>query len=396
MASARPSPKNRVIAGALVGLAVAVLGAMALSARNDRSSLSIRLRWVRSYDSETWNNVQTGVLWSLSFLGARLDHPLQDIIVRQGVGASTFELRLDQAGFASGARPSLVALLDQMKKTEEYRREAAFDLGRFVALTLGGSWNYYAITQAHKRIEEFRAAHDLDSGEIFPVLNSDVAKHSRLLHFVVAPELDRLAFMADELSGTYGTQNVRALGHEVMDVMPNGQLRFAVYDEQGRLTEGTPPEQSGAGKPAKCLWCHEINIFSLFRDTPDLPRHMSAASFSATMAHAREVLARERDRMHALVDFRRTQDHTQAELLYIAFMEPSAERLSVEWGIPLAEVKNRMAGRSTHVYAEFPFLGTLYDRRSADAVTGRHSLPPPDSVREPGAHDVDYLGYALR
>jgi hypothetical protein len=389
--------RNWIVAAALATVAGGALGALALRARHERSSLAIRLRWIRSYDKETWENVCTGIFWSLSFLGARLDRPETEVLVRDGAGASTFELRLDRAGFSTGARRSLSSLLTAMKQSGEYRDKGALDLGRFIALTLGGSWNYYAITQVPRTLDEFRTLHDnLDRAQTFVVVNSEVAKHSRRLRFVTARELDQMAFVAEELpEAPHGSETARALAHEVFDLMPNGQLRFAVYDQRGRLIEGTSPEQSAAGKPAKCLWCHEINIFSLFRETPDLAGYMSSATFSAQIARARGVVTRYREQLHALVDFRRTQDHTQAELLYIAFMEPSAERLSREWGIDVAAARKKMAGQPTHVYDEFPFLGALYHRRMADPVAGYRSLPPPLSVREMNGAEADDLGYAL-
>ena len=140
MTAAPTSTRNRLTAGALAAIAVGALAVMLLHDRHERSALAIRLRWIRSHDAETWSNVQTGLLWTLSFLGARLEHPLQDIIVPRGGDASIFELRLDQAGFTSVARRPLAVLLARMKETHEYRRDGAFDLGRFVTLTLGNSW----------------------------------------------------------------------------------------------------------------------------------------------------------------------------------------------------------------------------------------------------------------
>ena len=393
---------SRRIPGARTGRAAVVLviaatslgAALWLDARHERTSLAIHLRWIRSYDKETWQNVCTGLLWTLSFLGARLERPQRDVLVRDREDASTFELRLDRAGFDPEARRSLSSLLEAMKGSDEYRAKGALDLGRFVALTLGNPWNYYAITQVPHSYGDFTELHAIDRAELFPVLNSEVARRSRLIRFVVAPSVDRLAFVADELSGTFGKPGVAVTMHEVFDVMPNGQLRFAIYDRSGRLAEGTPIDESQAGKPAKCLWCHESGIEALLRETPNLPGYMTAQAFSAATVRAESVLARYRDGLNALVDYRRTQDHTQAELLYISFMEPSAARLAREWGLDIASVEKKMSAHSTHVYAEFPFLGMLYERRLADAVADYGSLPPPLSIREPNGAEPDNLHYA--
>jgi len=374
---------------ALLALAAVIVGAVAVHLlRHDSDRLDLRVRWVQSYPDETWDRAKTGLYWSLSFLGARLEAPEGDIIAtRPGQGEGAFDLRLARAGFSAAAERALATLLDAMKSTDEYHRNGAIDLGRFVAVTLGNSWNYYAVTGARDTFAEFLATHPLERSSVFPVINSYVSAHPRLLRFVVGPELAQMHFVAEELSGAFGAESTRTLTREVFDIMPNGQLRFAVYGETGDLLPATPTTESSAGKPAKCLWCHEINPYALLRETPDVPAYMTGAQFSSEISRARYALLRQRSLLSSRVDFRRTQDHTETELLYIAFMEPSADRLAREWRVDLAEVRKRMAGQPTHIYAEFPFLGQLYDRKTADRLSDYRAIPAPNSVREPVAGD---------
>ena len=91
------------------------------------------------------------------------------------------------------------------------------------------------------------------------------------------------------------------------------------------------------------------------------------------------------------VDFSQTQQHTFTELLYISFMEPSAERLSREWNLTLTEVQNRLTGLPTHTYDEFPFLGTLYHRKDIELLAPYPGLSVSDHVREQSQTEVNHL-----
>ena len=91
------------------------------------------------------------------------------------------------------------------------------------------------------------------------------------------------------------------------------------------------------------------------------------------------------------VDFSNTQEHTLTELLYISFMETSAERLSLEWNLPVVEVQNRLSGITTHVYEEFPFLGYLYYRNEIESFAPFQGLPVSTSVREESVKEINHI-----
>ena len=91
------------------------------------------------------------------------------------------------------------------------------------------------------------------------------------------------------------------------------------------------------------------------------------------------------------VDFNQTQEHTLTELLYISFMEPSAERLSFEWNMTLEEIEVLTNGIQTHVYEEFPFLGDLFYRDDIKDLGPFEGLEVSTSVREESEREVNYL-----
>ena len=122
-------------------------------------------------------------------------------------------------------------------------------------------------------------------------------------------------------------------------MMPNGQLRFAIYDIQGNLTASSPKRLGEAGKPAKCLWCHELVFQPLFIGTDTLANNMSPNEFQNLIEKQNNLLSNYRKKLSSDIDFTKTQDHTLMELLYISYMEPSLQKLSKEWSIGLVELK---------------------------------------------------------
>jgi hypothetical protein len=102
-----------------------------------------------------------------------------------------------------------------------------------------------------------------------------------------------------------------------------------------------------------------------------------------------------RSKLSSRIDFKRAQDHTYAELLYITFYEPSAERIAGEWNVPVAQVREALSGLPTHAHDEFDFLGPqLYRRSDVDRLTPYRVLAPPTDPREPSAYEPDFLGSA--
>lgn len=106
---------------------------------------------------------------------------------------------------------------------------------------------------------------------------------------------------------------------------------------------------------------------------------------------ANQVLNAYRSMLSSDLDFEKQPEHTQSELLYISFMEPSAQHVAREWGWPLEEVELLLSGNSTHTFPEFPFLGQLHHRRLIDSLAPYGTEAVPGSVREPNGAEPNYF-----
>ena len=349
---------------------------------------SIELRWLKSYGRESRSDVETGLLWTLSFLGAALpDEGVHPLSWRGNV----LTLHLDRAGIDASSLPNWKRLLAAMKASEEYRAAGGLDIGRFVALTLCSPNHYYALTGADTRFEQAYARHTF-ARERAAIVESAVSHGDRLIEVAEGPTTADIAFIAHEGPGSISLGTFVVEEHEFLDVMANGQLRFALYDANGALKPAANRTLTAAGKPGKCLWCHEIALSRPFNGRTSVPGHGSLGEFERLIAQRMDSLHSARSRLDARIDFARTQDHTLAELLYISFYEPSAERIAGEWNVPVARVREALTGLPTHAHDEFDFLGArLYRRSDIDILAPYGVLAPPTDPREPSAYEPDLL-----
>jgi hypothetical protein len=357
---------------------------------SEKEETKIRLRWVKAYPAETRDNVQTGIYWSLSYLGATLD-TIHKKEILQWDDSIHFTLDLEKAGFDPHALNAFSVIIDSLEHTEEFQKNNCIDLARFFVLTEHSSWHYYEITEASKTLEEFKKKHAALSPQEFHVFNSGVSKQHRNIRFAFGKMVSEMMWIAQEGNGSPDSGTFVQTSCEVFDVMKNGQLRFAVYDVNGNLIPGAESEHSHAGKPSKCMWCHEISVLPLFVQNPEPQRGISLAAFSQLVDSAQKQIDAYRNSLHSLVDFSQKQAHTQGELLYISFMEPSVLRLSNEWNVDTTAAKKRMGNLPLHVYPEFPFLGNAYFRYYADSATGYSIAKVPVSVRELYSGEPDYF-----
>lgn len=180
-------------------------------------------------------------------------------------------------------------------------------------------------------------------------------------------------------------------GHEVFDVMPNGQLRFAVYDASGHLAPAAPVSRSRAGKPSKCLWCHESKALPLFASSPDVKVLLTSPEFHQLIDSANTLLTQYRNLLFSDVNYEDRQAHTQSKLLYINFMESSANTIAREWGWEESKVRLLLQGFPSHEHGEFPQLGKLYYRRWVDSLVPFSTLEVPRSIREPSENEPNYF-----
>jgi hypothetical protein len=348
---------------------------------------TIQLRWSRAYPTEKREDVITGLAWDLSFLGASLQKgSLSKALAWQS--ESLLELDLSKVGFNDEALKAFSQLITAIKASEEYSKKNGIDIGRFVMLTLNSSNHYYAITGIKKSLNSFRSHYEFEEKKML-VVNSGVSKIERLIEISI-PSNKKIAFIAQEGKRSVTGEFVTT-GYEVLDVMNNGQLRFAIYDKYGQLELASDTSSTFSGKPAKCLWCHEININTI-SVTPTIIGYYTSDEFKLKVLEFNNAIKDFRTTLISDIDFSKTQDHTFMELLYIAFMEPSEDRLSKEWSLSLSEVQQRVGSLSTHQHSEFPFLGSqLFKRSEVDRLSPYSSIQVPSNAREPSSYEPDLI-----
>jgi hypothetical protein len=372
--------------GAWIGIACVACQDVTPAARPDDL---VKLRWTRAYDAETRADVQIGLWWGLSFLGADLPADASDVLVWQG---DTVTLNIERAGVAAETLPAWRALFAVIRQSDEYRVMGAMDIGRFFMLTLGSSKHYFALTGARSNYQEARSRYRF-GGTTGAIVESGVARGQRLIEMSEVTQARDVAFVAHEGSGSIPAGTFDSHEFEVLDFMNNGQLRVALYDRNGHLKDSANPELTAAGKPAKCLWCHEIRLLPAMNNHTDAPGHYTTAQFDAEIARRMQLIEARREGLRSQIDFTHLQDHRYLEYLYLSFAEPTLERLAREWRVAPEDAARRMAGkRVIHGGGEFKFLGEeRYSREDVDTLGPYAAIRMPASLREPSAYEPDLL-----
>ena len=346
--------------------------------------LTMQLRWVKGYPRETKGDVETGMNWALSFLGASLPRESADVYSWRN---DVVTVDLDAAGVLPATKPAWISVLAALKNSDEYRKMGAIDIGRFLILTLCSSNQYFALTGAAPTFADFQARHPQESRPA-AVVESGIAKGNRLVEIGRASRIGEIFFVAFEGTGSIADGSFQKAETETIDFMPNGQLRFALYDLAGHPKAATTPSLTAAGKPSKCLWCHEIGLQQPYKNVTRVGGYYSPEELHAIVTERMNIVDAYRRTLSSHIDFRRTNDHTFAELLYMSFAEPTAARLALEWNMPEEKVKALLAGCKTHAQHERPILGDhLYDREEIDRFAPYQTLRVPSQVRESGGYE---------
>ena len=341
----------------------------------------INLSYTINFKGDSLKNKLIGLKWALSYLGAELPRgSFKNAITISN--NNSLSIDFSKLGFNVAAIQVIKQLTDSLKKTSEYSYKKSIDIGEFIAITIGVSENYYAITGVKKTLSEFKKQYTFNNDLKFAVLNSTVAFNNRVLHFSIDSSVSRQAYIAEESSGLVLDGNFVPEVFETFDIMNNGQLRFAIYNKNGDLIGASKSSLGEAGKPGKCLWCHEIVISPLFKDTPDVPSYISKKHFNNLVKARMNNLNTFRRKLNSDIDFTKTQEHTQMELLYISYMEPSLLRLSQEWNMPIKTLKKLMKNKLTHTHNEFTFFGDIYHRNDGLEMAPYTLNKIPLSVRE--------------
>jgi hypothetical protein len=229
------------------------------------------------------------------------------------------------------------------------------------------------------------------------IVESGVAHGNRLIEVAKGEGIDSVAFVAFEGTGSLQDHSFQKADIETLDLMENGQLRFGLYDLDGHLKATTTPALTAAGKPSKCLWCHETNLQPPFRNVTDLEGYYSTKEFKELVASATRVVASYRKTLASKVEFRGRKDHSNAQDLYLSFAEPTASRLAAEWNMPLDRVEQLLASRNlkTHPHSELiddDVLGdNLYDRNEVDSLAPYATIRGPSDMREASGYEPNLL-----
>ena len=355
------------------------------SCSEEKQEQVINLKWYKAYSEDTFKRNITGLKWALSYLGATES---DEIFSNKGISYKDSIITLNpyQLGLSESAKTNLLKLHAIFKNSEAYKKNNSFDLGRYIAMTYGNSYHYYAIAGTPKNLEQFKQLYTFDSIRGY-IDNSSVSKVDRIISFSNLKEKNNQAFISAEIDSI----SKDTLEYETLDIMPNGQIRFGIYDINGELKDAANNAITKAGKPAKCIWCHEVVVQPIFRTQQNHNGFLTYIKFNDTLKYFNHKLQDYQDSKWKDKNLRNKKLHTELELLYISFMEPTAERIAREWNMPLEKVKLKLSHLNTHVYEEFPFLGNLYYRQDIDALAPIDMLKVPRSIREKSDNEVNLL-----
>ena len=292
---------------------------------------------------------------------------------------------LKELGFDSTALEKMKILNNVIKDSEEYQQIHAIDLGRYVSLLIGASEHYYEITGVPYLLSDILENYELNPEQGY-VNNSGVSYETRIISFSEQNGLNQIFFCTE-----IDPETEEILEYETVDLMPNGQVRFGIYDKNGFRINHTDPLHSNAGKPAKCMWCHESEIQPLFSEQNNYEGFIPYLEFKDLLVDFKTSHRNIQNSLADGIDFQETQQHVLTELIYISFMEPSAERLSFEWNMTVSEIENLLNGLPTHIHEEFDFLGDLYHRVDIESFAPFSGLQVSSSVRESSDVEVNYI-----
>ncbi|MDP5097251.1 MAG: hypothetical protein NWP90_06155 [Flavobacterium sp.] len=353
-----------------------------LSCTNKEDSI-LKLKWNKSYDNETKVQAETGLKWALSYIGASI---LNNDNIHYNLGIVSLDV--SKMGFSKNAEKSLIKIHQKIKESEEYRTNHSIDLGRYISLLLGSSEHYYALTEIPYNLEDITKNYSLKLEKAY-INNSDVSKEHRIIQFSEQNGFNQL-FISQEIDSIKG----KIYEFETLELMKNGQIRFGIFDANGNRKIAADSKHTNAGKPAKCIWCHESSIQPLFSDQQDKKGYLSLKNLQETLETYRKInidlKIKVTDTLNH-INYERTQDHTFTEILYTGFMEPSAKRLALEWNMSEMQVKTKLKNYKTHQHHEFVYLGELYHRNEIEHLAPLKSIPVSGNIREKSNQEVNYL-----
>lgn len=350
------------------------------------NSSEIQLRWFSSYADDNFEKQKIAIAWCLSSLGANIAEQtfIEGIVYKNPI----ITINIEQLGFDENAVYQLQKLHQIFKDSEEYKVHNAFDLGKYITMTLGSTQHYYKIVNTPKQIEFYTTNYNFNQLKGY-VNNSSISLPNihRIISYSSLEENKKQVYIAKEINPT--NQEIKEF--ETLERMENGQLKFAVYNVDGNLIPSSDTIISNAGKPAKCLWCHEVVIQPLFSPQDDFNNYLTYLQLKDTLNFYNSKLQKYQDNIWQNPTLQNKRLHENMELSYISYMEPSAERLSLEWNITIKKVESLLLNIPTHIHPEFPFLGNLYHRKEVIPFSPFQVILPPTSVREVSDYEPNLL-----
>ncbi len=332
--------------------------------------LVVPLRWVRGYEGDTWAAARTGVWWQLAHLGAvpPPDEPGLTV-VSESEDEVRFTLDLAAVGFPEPALGAVTEAVAFVPTTDEQGLYGGLDLGAFFLRTLYEPWHYYRVTGACGTDAAWRAAHLAPDPAVYAITDSLLVDGDRLNQYTRAPsEMADIAHVAEEGPGSIADGTFAPIESESIDLLPNGMLRYAVYDASGVLQPWATA--SPAGQPGRCMWCHEDHLQRGLETNPGVEGYVQAAEFVADVDAQTAVIATLRAGLPTAVYADPVVAHAQGELLTETWLLPSPGRLAREWFVDEARVADALAAAAvpTTTDPEYPEFGALVTRADADRV----------------------------
>ncbi len=356
------------------------------------SNKKIILNWYPAPALQTKEEFTTGLVWLFSYLGAKL--PAENF--KEGVKfieSKKIEIDINELGFSEEAIINLEKLISIVKQTQEYKDKGGIDAGRFFALCFNNTYHYYKITGAPETYNDFSAKYASLAYKTFVCDTSSISNSSRIFNYSVDDlNIQKNYFVSQEGNGRYSNGSFVKSGIiEAFDYMDNGQPRFVIYNQQGDLYAPKDRVAHLAGKPAKCMWCHESGMQPLFSGTGNIPGYVSRADFLEDQRVFTSKLKAFHAQTNAQLNFSDRKAHTQGEYIYLCFNEPNAARLADEWNVSEEAVKNMLSGIPTHINYEFPFLKDVYYRAQIEKYAPYSSIAVSDEMREATNNEPNYL-----
>lgn len=357
-------------------LFIVLIGVCSCSNVNKKDNPYIlNLKWNKSHDTDSINTHIIGLKWALSFLGSNI--ALDTSYAGLNYTKDIIQLDITKLRFSKSVIPTLKNLNIAIKNSEEYTSKKHIDIGRYIALTIGNPSNYYKIVNAPLSLADLKSKYTFDTITAF-INNSSISKVNREIQYSIKNKANKRAFITTERDTVTG----EILEYETVELLENGLSRFALYDLEGNLKNAGDKRITEAGKPGKCMWCHETGIQPIFRKQINMKNHITTENFLDSLIRYNKELKNYQDRVWQDAFIKNRKLHTEMEIAYITFMEPSIEQLSNEWQITMPQVKKKVAHLKSHKHHEFNFLGELYHRKDVDNLSPFKVLRVPESIRE--------------